>query len=278
MTTVRRRRRTRVGAVALATLVVVGGGLTVPRLLFPADGVAADGGSAQVRHRGARRARPTGGSSGGRPGSSTRPRRGASPGGGAPTPAGHRTPTPGPRAERAGDLTLRRRHERRQRLCSWSCATPTSAARDVRRRRWPTPHRTRAAPRRRTTSTACEVRHDSMPPEAGRATPACWLGDIWSVRIGADRARVGAGDRHRRGRRRRTRRGGGRGCCVAGLRDGWTQSGDGLGPASPPATEGPAPRRGRTSTSRAALAGWQVSRPRRAATTSPNLLCLGTTG
>ena len=48
MSTVRRRRRTRVGAVALAALVVVGGGLTVPRLLFPTDGVAANGGSAPL--------------------------------------------------------------------------------------------------------------------------------------------------------------------------------------------------------------------------------------
>ncbi|MCF6376790.1 hypothetical protein L2K70_04160 [Nocardioides KLBMP 9356] len=48
MATARARRRTKVGAVALATLVVVGGGLAVPRMLFPADGVAANGGSARL--------------------------------------------------------------------------------------------------------------------------------------------------------------------------------------------------------------------------------------
>lgn len=48
MTTARTRRRTKVGAVALATALVVGGGLTVPRLLFPTDGVAGNGGSAPL--------------------------------------------------------------------------------------------------------------------------------------------------------------------------------------------------------------------------------------
>lgn len=48
MSTARTRRRTKIGAVALATLVVVGGGLTVPRLVFPEDGVAAYGGSAPL--------------------------------------------------------------------------------------------------------------------------------------------------------------------------------------------------------------------------------------
>jgi hypothetical protein len=48
ITTARKRRRTRVGAVALATALVVGGGLTVPRLVFPEGGVAAGGGSARL--------------------------------------------------------------------------------------------------------------------------------------------------------------------------------------------------------------------------------------
>ncbi|MDR7252709.1 hypothetical protein J2X46_001685 [Nocardioides sp. BE266] len=48
MSTARTRRRTKVGAVALATLVVVGGGLTVPQLLLPQDGVASGGGSAPL--------------------------------------------------------------------------------------------------------------------------------------------------------------------------------------------------------------------------------------
>lgn len=45
MSTVRRRRRTRVGAVALTALVVVGGGLTVPRLVSSEDGTAGGGGA-----------------------------------------------------------------------------------------------------------------------------------------------------------------------------------------------------------------------------------------
>ncbi|RYB95133.1 hypothetical protein EUA93_12735 [Nocardioides oleivorans] len=48
MATVRKRRRARVGVVALAALVVVGGGLTLPRVLSPEDGVAANGGSARL--------------------------------------------------------------------------------------------------------------------------------------------------------------------------------------------------------------------------------------
>ena len=48
VSTARRRRRTRVGAVALVTALVVGGGLTVPRLVFPEGGVAAGGGVARL--------------------------------------------------------------------------------------------------------------------------------------------------------------------------------------------------------------------------------------
>ena len=113
-----------------------------------------------------------------------------------------------------------------------------------------------------------QVRHDSMPPE-DPAGPG-WLGDIWSVRIGADRAEFQVVRPVRAGRPTRPR--GWRELLVAGLRDGWTQSG--MDEVLP---EPPAKARDRSRLAgidlEGAFAGWR-SPTKRAATTSPNLLCL----
>ena len=98
-----------------------------------------------------------------------------------------------------------------------------------------------------------------------------WLGDIWSARIGAERAefqvygRSGLADPTSAERVAQL--------LVAGLRDGWTQSGmDEVPPVPPGNGKGPLPEWTGIDLE-GALAGWR-SPTRRAATTSPNLLCL----
>lgn len=113
-----------------------------------------------------------------------------------------------------------------------------------------------------------QVRHDSMPSE-GDSVDDMWMGDVWSARIGADRAHLevindaGVADDATAEEVAEA--------LVAGLRDGWTQSGmkevapeDQLASPLPEWTDVDL---------EGAFAGWR-SPTRRAATTSPNLLCL----
>lgn len=217
ITTARKRRRTRVGAVALATLVVVGGGLAVPRA-FPQDGVAANGGSHRLDAAALDRATegwmsdweawerysPYGSGGFGMAGCLDIAIPGAAP---APEPTSYGTSrfvTPsGATAvvliERYADPEVAASAQALVRPAPDTCGTTTTYDVD-----------------------GARVRHTSIPPE-GDSVGDAWLGDIWSVRIGADRAEVqlvndtGVADGAVAERVAQA--------AVAGLRDGWTQSG-----------------------------------------------------
>lgn len=213
--TARKRRRTRVGAVALATLVAVGGGLAVPRMAFPQDGVAADGGSARFDRAalaGAtegwiddweewERYSPWGGGSFGAADCST--------------PTGARS---GPEAVSSGASRFVS-HSGSSAVVvvlHYADAADATAAEEL----------ANPAPSTCGTTTTydvdgVQVRHDSMAPE-GDAAGRMWLGDVWSVRIGADRAQLevvndtGVADDATAEDVAEA--------LVAGLRDGWTRS------------------------------------------------------
>jgi hypothetical protein len=218
MSTARTRRRTRVGAVALAALVVVGGGLTVPRLVFPPDGVATNGGSGRLDAAALDRATdgwisdweawerfsPYGGGAFEMPGCLDDAAPDAVP---APEPTSYGTSrfvTPsGATAlvliERYADADDAASTQALSHRAPDTCGITTTYDVD-----------------------GARVRHTSVPPE-GESVGDAWLGDIWSVRIGADRAEVhvvndsGVADE---GAAERVAQ-----AAVAGLRDGWTQSG-----------------------------------------------------
>ncbi len=257
MVTARRRRRTRVGAVALATLVVVGGSLTVPRLLFPEDGVAANGGSARL-DAGALEHATAGwvdgwvdqdqdpSSATGGHGIASCLSIGAPGGDGAPP------------AVRVGISQF---------------VTPDDALAHLAVERYADAERAASAQERSnpapdtcgTTTTydvdGVQVRHDSMPPEQ----PGIWLGDIWSVRIGDERARLelatGAGNADS-GTAEAVAE-----TLVAGLRDGWTQSVEDVEPPPRSLPEWP------DIDLEGALAGWE-SPTRAAPSTTPAIPCL----
>ncbi|RYB88688.1 hypothetical protein EUA06_19530 [Nocardioides glacieisoli] len=266
MATARARRRTKVGAVALATALVVGGGLTVPRLLFPADGLAARGGEARfdaVHLEDAtsgwtsgwedwQQYSPKGGGSFSPPECSSMADPFADTG-----PA----PTFGGSSLFVGDELSNGRFALARYADAASAATAQTKA-------YPAPDTCG------TTTTydvdGVEVRHDSMPNQ-DPADTGSWLGDIWSARIGAERAefqvygRAGVADPASAERVAQL--------LVAGLRDGWTQSGMDEVPRVPPGNgKGPLPEWTGIDLE-GALAGWR-SPTKRAATTSPNLLCL----
>jgi len=113
-----------------------------------------------------------------------------------------------------------------------------------------------------------KVRHDSMPPE-GESAGDMWLGDIWTVRIGADRAELhmtndaGVADEATAETVAEA--------LVAGLRDGWTQSGMEDVPATRPG-KGQLPEWPDVDLD-GALAGWQ-SASRTTASSWPSTPCL----
>jgi hypothetical protein len=264
MSTARTRRRTKVGAVALAALVVVGGGLAAPRLLSPEDGVAAGSGSARFDKVALSRATegwitdwedwerysPWGGG-----GFSTA---GCSDVGG---PGGESAPEP---ASTGGSRFVS--HSGASAVLvvqEFADAERASSAHDL----------SSPAPDTCGTTTIYDVdgvhvRHDSIPQEGG--TPLMWLGDIWSVRIGADRAELqlvndtGVADDATAEDVAEA--------LVAGLRDGWTQSGmETVPPAGPQTPQLPElPEKDLTR----ALAGWRGA-ARTSASGVPNTPCLG---
>jgi hypothetical protein len=265
MATARTRRRTKMGAVALAAALVVGGGLTVPRLMFPADGVAANGGSDRLDAAALTEATdgwisdwetwerysPYGDGSHGAASCSY-------PGG----PGGDVVPEPASRGM--------------SRFITRSGATAVFAVQHYSDVEVATSADALAHPAPNTCATTTtydvdgvQVRHDSMTPEVGEG-PDMWLGDIWSARIGADRADLqlvndtGVADDATAEEVAEA--------LVAGLRDGWTQSGmDTVVPQ--PQGKGQLPD-WPTVDLDGALAGWR-SASRSAASGWPNTPCLG---
>jgi hypothetical protein len=113
------------------------------------------------------------------------------------------------------------------------------------------------------------VRHDSMAPEGDAATDM-WLGDVWSVRIGEDRAQLemtndtGVADDATAEDVAEA--------LVAGLRDGWTQSG--MSDVSPqPETKGQLPDWPDVDLE-GALSGWRAA-AQSTASALPHTPCLG---
>ncbi len=244
MATARTRRRTQVGAVALATLVVVGGGLTVPRLLFPADGV-----------------RPTAARPASTPQPSRRPRTAGSAewetweryspwGGGsfdgarARTSAGPVGEPPRSRRRRGSSRFVSAAPARRPCLVAWTGYADVASAASARRR--PTP-----APDTCGTTTTYDVDGVAGPARLDAASGRRRLRHVDGSATSGARGSGPSGPSSRSSAtpasRRGDRRGGGERLLVAGLRDGWTQSGTedrcagaveqaGAGPAGRPAT------------------------------------------
>ena len=265
MSTVRRRRRTRVGAVALATLVVVGGGLAVPRLVLPQDGVAADSGSARLDTAAVaaategwidewetwERYSPWGGGSFSTASCSY-------PGG----PGGDVAPEPTSRGT--------------SRFVSHSGASAVVVISRYADAGLATSAQGLSAPAPNTCATTTtydvdgvQVRHESMAPDP-ESDADMWLGDIWSVRIGSARADLevvndtGVADSATAEEVAEA--------LVAGLRDGWTQSGmDSVGPALPQAAQ--LPSFADDDLDRA-LVGWHAASST-SASGVPNTPCLG---
>jgi hypothetical protein len=263
ITTARKRRRTQVGAVALATALVVGGGLAVPRA-FPQDGVASNGGSGRLDAAALDRATegwisdweawerysPYGGGQFSIASCSS-----------VSSPDGDRGPEPQSvgtsRFVTPGGATL---------LVTMEDYADTERAVSSQSLSHPAPDTCG------TTTTyvvdGVEVRHDSMPADS-ESGDDMWLGDIWSARIGSERVEArlindtGVADDRSAERMAEA--------VVAGLRDGWTQSGmEAMGrqpqtPQLPPFDGGELGR---------ALGGWDAA-SRAHASTVPNTPCLG---
>lgn len=224
VSTARRRRRTRVGAVALAAVLVVGAGLTVPRLFSPEDGVAADGGSARLDT--AAVAEATEGWIGDwETWDPSSPWGSASFNIAACPPPADVDPLPQP-VTRGGS-----------RFVSHSGSYAATAI-----LRFATPERATSAQAPTLASYACgktttyvvdgvQVRYDSVQPTGGQEG-GMWLG-MWSAQIGSDLGLIqvtnqaGAADEESAERLAEA--------LVAGLRDGWTQSGMSQVPPPEPA-------------------------------------------
>lgn len=218
MSTVRRRRRTRVGAVALAALVVVGGGLAVPRLVVPDGGVAAAGVSARLDT--AAVATATDGWIG-----EWETWERYSPWGGGSFSTASCSSAGGPDGEVAPEPISRGSsrfvsHSGASAVVTFSRYADADAATSAQGLSAPAPNTCAS------TTTydvdGVQVRHESMPP-VPESDGDMWLGDLWSVRIGAERAQLelvndtGVADDATAEEVAEA--------LVAGLRDGWTQSG-----------------------------------------------------
>ncbi len=261
VSTARRRRRARVGALALTALVVVGGGLAMPGLLSSEDGVAAQGGSARLDAAALGRA-TEGWTSGWEMWEEFSPHGGGSFGAASCSSAGSSDGDVGPTSTSRG--TSRFVGEQRASavlvLEQYADTASAVAAQDLSN---PRPDACG------TTTTydvdGVQVRHDSMPPEDSGA----WLGDIWSAQLGTGRAhleiitQVGVADDATAGLVAEA--------LVAGLRDGWTQSGmEAVAPL--PDDYDQLPDFGASDLTEA-LAGWE-SASRVSASDVPNTPCL----
>ena len=268
VSTARRRRRKRVGAVALATLVVVGGGFTVPGLVSPEDGVAAGGGSARLDAVALERAtegwidgwedwklsrsdRAEGGASrcfsqripaGAEPDPNTEWDEPDPVAGGKSSFAGSRDSNVFVTMSRYADATQAASAQEQVYPPADSCSDTTFIDVD-----------------------GVQVRHDSM----AREDPGVWETDVWSVQMGDERGEVmlhTEADPADDAIAERVAE-----ALVAGLRDGWTQSGtDPIAPT--PETKGQLPRFPDSALD-GALAGWQAA-SRGSATTITNTPCL----
>ena len=265
MATARTRRRTQVGAVALATLVVVGGGLTVPRLMFPADGVAANGGSA--RFDTAALADATDGWI-----DQWETWEQYSPWGAGSSSTASCFYVGGPDGDVAPEPTTRGA----SRFITHSGATAVLVLEGYAavERATSAEELSRPAPNTCGTTTTydvdgAQVRHDAVARQAD-ADSDLWLGDVWSVRIGDERAQLEVASdtgvaNDATGVEVAE-------ALVAGLRDGWTQSGMENVPAAQPQASQLPPFSG--GDLRQALVGWQSASRSRASGT-PNTPCLG---
>ncbi|RYC13281.1 hypothetical protein [Nocardioides zhouii] len=264
MSTSRRRRRTRVGAVALAALVVVGGGLAVPRLVSPEDGVASNGRSARLDT--AAIAAATDGWIG-----EWETWERYSPWGGGSFSTASCSYLGGPGGDQVPEPTSRGNsrfvsHSGASAVLVFSRYADPGVATSAEGLSTPAPNTCA------TTTTydvdGVQVRHDSMPPDPV-SDADMWLGDVWTVRIGADRAQLelvndtGVADDATAEEVAEA--------LVAGLRDGWTQSGM-TEVTSQPVSRGQLPDWPDVDLD-GALAGWQ-SASRAEASPDPNVPCL----
>ena len=267
MATARRRRRTRVGAVALAALVVVGGGLTVPKLVFPDGGVAAHG--ASMRLDTPALARATEGWIG-----EWETWEQNSPWGGGSFATASCSYAGGPGGDVAPEPTSRGS----SRFVSHSGASAVVVLSRYADAGVATSAQDLSAPAPNTCATTTmydvdgvQVRHESMAPDP-ESDADMWLGDIWSVRIGAERAQLelvndtGVADDATAEEVAEA--------LVAGLRDGWTQSGmEDVRPVQP--GKGALPEWPHADVERA-LVGWQGA-SQAEASAWPNMPCLDET-
>ena len=262
MATARTRRHTLVGAVALATALVVGGGLTVPRLLFPADGVAANGGSARLDT--AAIAQATDGWIGDWE-TWERYSPWGSAGYGMASCASINSPEglPVPQSTREG-ISRFVSHSGSSAMLVMNDYADIATAASAQELSMPAPDTCG------TTTTydvdGVQVRHDSMSPENG---DDMWLGDIWTVRIGEDRAQLEVANDTGVANAATAEKVAE--ALVAGLRDGWTQSGM-EEVFQRPASAGQLPDWPEVDLD-GALAGWQAA-SRSPASGWPNVPCL----
>lgn len=261
ITTARRHRRNRVGAVALAAVVALGGGLTLPGVVSPDDGVAAGGGSAQLDSVALQRA--TRGWIDG-----WQDRLAYSGNGNAGYVAASCSYVASTKGEPAPDpLAVGRSRFVAMPDQSLGLLTievyggPDEAASS---QELSSPPPGTCGSTDELDVDGVRVRHDSMPREVDDRP---WLYDIWSARIGSDRAQLliastttGADDDAARAVAE---------ALVAGLRDGGTQTGDSV--VTPGGRE-LLPGWSEVDVE-GAMAGWR-SASKAASTNAPNILCL----
>lgn len=264
ISTARRHRRTRVGAVALAAVVALAGGLALPDLRSSDDGIAAGGGSTRLDASAVERVTDgwIEGWTGVQPGASTISFGAEScftddvP---ADSPAGAETTT-GTSLFAAGDTGLVS-----VLFTGYASSGDASTAQD---QAYPPPDT--CSETSWVEVDGVRVRHDAMPP--GTERDGSWQTDVWSVQIGEQRGEVslvtdlGVADEAVAGRMAQA--------LVAGLRDGWTDSGTvavtpttGLRPALPEVDDRDL---------RSALRGWAAAEPSDSTTVGsfPDLPCV----
>ena len=269
MSTARARRRTRVGAVALATLIVVGGGLTVPRLLGPAeDGVASDGGSARLDEAALDRATEgwIGAWEAWELSEEDRAQGGAAscfvsriPAGAEPDPTAWNEPDPVAGGE--SSFSGSRDSHVSVTMSLYDDATQAASAQE------------QVYPPADSCSDTTFIDVDGVQVRHGVVAdldPGVWETDVWSVQMGDERGEVmlhtGADPADDAIAERVAE------ALVAGLRDGWTQSGtEPIAPVPDDVAQLPPLDGGRLGR---ALGGWHAA-SRGSASTVPNTPCLG---
>ncbi|MFM6851944.1 MAG: hypothetical protein ACKOVB_22865 [Terrabacter sp.] len=218
ISTARRQRRTRVGAVALVAVAALGGGMTLPGLASSRDGVAADGGSARLTAAALGRA-----AEGWTTGWEDWQRYSPKGGGGFSVPC----PSTGPEDDVSGpepqEYGISRFVADQRASATFVLEDYADAATAARAQQLALPLHDGCG---QTTDyidvDGVRVRHDSAPDGASDGS-SLWLGDVWSARIGTERGRleVVTGDEVADDATAKDVAE----ALVAGIRDGWTQSG-----------------------------------------------------